>query len=144
MDRLIKLAGILLGVAVAGTSLWSFFPRVGPNVDYIVGLTAFAIGVIAFFGIAGFDRSPDAQVFTGERLRTSIACALLLSYLFMVSFTTFVGNAMQVGPVTERFVDSFSSVVGITIAFYFGTSAATQIFAARSSSQAPPGAVTQD
>src|SRR4030095_12818017 len=99
------------------------------DLDFVVGITAFSIGVVTFFGVAGLNRSvKNQQVLRGERLRTSIACSLVLSYLFMVSFTTFVGNALEAGEVTKTFVESFSSVIGITIAFYFGTSAATQIF----------------
>jgi hypothetical protein len=139
--HLMRLAGILILIAIAGSALWSFFPRTeddpktpriiekGPNIDFVVGITAFSIGVVTFFGVAGLNRSvKNQQVLKGERLRTSIACSLVLSYLFMVSFTTFVGNSPIAGEVTQKFVESFSSVIGITIAFYFGTSAATQIF----------------
>lgn len=129
--QLTQLAGILILIAVLGSALWSFFPRniANANLDFILGATAFAIGVSTFFGVTGLNRSPqDPPFLTDERLRTAIACALLMSYLYMVTFTTFVANALQVGEVTKTFVESFSSVMGITIAFYFGASAATQIF----------------
>lgn len=130
--QLLNLAAILILLAIVGSAVWSFFPRdqFSANVDFIIGVTAFAIGVVTFFGIAGLNRSPqDPPLLTDERLRTAIACGLLMSYLYMVTFTTFVANALKVGEVTKAFVESFSSVMGITIAFYFGASAATQIFA---------------
>ena len=129
--QLIQFAGILIFIAVLGSALWSFFPRdaLKANVDFIIGVTAFTIGVTTFFGITGLNRlTHDQAVFNDERLRTAIACALLMSYLYMVTFTTFVANSSQVGDVTKTFVESFSGVMGITIAFYFGASAATQIF----------------
>jgi O-antigen ligase len=130
--QLTALAVLLILVAILGSSIWSFYPRYvnGPNIDYVIGITAFSIGVITFFGVAGLNSSgKEHVVLKGERLRTSIACALVLSYLYMVTFSTYVANAPKVGTVTEKLLESFSSVIGITLAFYFGASAATQIFA---------------
>lgn len=153
--HLMGLAGILILIAILGSAVWSFFPRTeddpntpgiekGPNIDFVVGVTAFSIGVVTFFGVAGLNRSvKDQQVLKGERLRTSIACSLVLSYLFMVSFTTFVANAPIVGAVTAKFIESFSSVMGITIAFYFGASAATQIFGKETGDQPESKSVEQ-
>ena len=131
---LVRLAGLLILIALVGTALWSFYPAFFPdlnrwNRDFVIGVTAFAIGVVTFFGITALNHpAKGQQVFKGERLRSAIACALVMSYLFMATFTTFVGNALQVGPVTKEFVESFSSIISVTIAFYFGASAATQIF----------------
>ena len=113
-----------------GSAVWSFFPgKERWNVDFVVGVTAFSVGVVTFFGVTALNRSAqEQQVLNDERLRTAIACSLVMSYLFMVGFTTFVGNALTVGPVTKEFIQSFSSIIGITIAFYFGASAAIQIF----------------
>jgi hypothetical protein len=127
---LIGLAGLLILIAILGSAVWSFFPgRERWDVDFVVGVTAFSIGVVTFFGVTALNRSAqEQQVLNDERLRTAIACSLVMSYLFMVGFTTFVRNAPIVGPVTKEFIQSFSSVIGITIAFYFGASAAVQIF----------------
>lgn len=129
--HLAGLASILILVALLGSATWAFFPKGEgiPNGDFMVGVTAFSIGVITFFGVATLN-SPKKyeQILGGEHLRTAIACSLVMSYLFIASFTTFVANATVVGEVTKTFVTSFSNVIGITIAFYFGASAAAQIF----------------
>jgi hypothetical protein len=39
-----------------------------------------------------------------------------------------VRSADAAGAVSQEFVKSFSNVIGITIAFYFGASAAAQMF----------------
>ena len=127
---LIGLAGLLILIAILGSAVWAFFlGKDRWNLDFVVGVTAFSIGVVTFFGVTALNRSAqEQQVLNDERLRTAIACSLVMSYLFMVGFTTFVGNALTVGPVTQEFIRSFASVIGITIAFYFGASAAVQIF----------------
>jgi hypothetical protein len=127
---LVGLASLLIFIAILGSALWSFFARWRDwNADFVVGVTAFSIAVVTFFGVTALNRAAqEQQGINDERLRTAIACSLVISYLYMVTFTTFVGNAPAIGPVTKEFIQSFSSVVGITIAFYFGASAATQIF----------------
>ena len=134
IKSLVRLAGLLILIAFVGSALWSFYPAMFPdlkrwNRDFLVTVTAFSVGIVTFFGITEPNRpAKGQQVFKGERLRSAIACTPVISYLFMVSFTTFVGNSSDVGPVTKGFVESFSSVISVTIAFYFGASAATQIF----------------
>jgi hypothetical protein len=127
------LACMLILIAMLGSTLWAFLSRWGRleewNADFIIGVTAFSIGVVTFFGVTALNRAAqEPQAIDDERLRTAVACSLVISYLYMVAFTTFVGNAPTIGPVTKEFIESFSSVIGITIAFYFGASAATQIF----------------
>lgn len=124
---LMRLAALLIAIATVGSAVWSLLPRRGFDFDFVIGVTAFAIGVVTFFRIAALQRG----TLDGDRLRTAIACALVMTYLYMVCFTTFVANALQVGAVTRAFVESFASVIGVTIAFYFGATAAVQIFGRR-------------
>ncbi len=131
MSHFTRLGAGLVLIAIVGTCIWAFFPRKenGVDIDFVVGVTAFSIAMVTFFGILGPDRSTkERSSLGGDRLRTAIACSLIITYIYMVSFTAFVWNPPEVGEVTRTFVESFSSVIGITIAFYFGASAAAQIF----------------
>lgn len=142
--HMMRLAGILICIAIVGSALWSYFEqKVGDvDIDFVIGVTAFSIGVVTFFGMAALNPpNQDRRIFTTERLRTSIACSLMMSYLYIVSFTTFVKNSNDVGGVTKAFVASYSSVIGITIAFYFGASAAVQIFGKEKGDQPKNGDV---
>lgn len=123
---LVMLTSILILIAIIGSVAWSVFLH--ENYDFVVSVTAFSVGVITFFGVIGVNRSARGQqALGGENLRTAIACSLVISYLFIVCFTTFVANPKTAGAVTQEFVKSFSNIIGITIAFYFGASAAAQI-----------------
>lgn len=127
---LLKLASTLIIIAIAGPLFWSF--HLVPESDFVVSVTAFSIGVVTFFGITDLNRSPeDGRVFREENLRTAIAGSLVVTYLFLVCFNTFVRSAEQAGVVTKEFIQSFSQVISVTIAFYFGATAATQIFGKR-------------
>lgn len=125
--HLIVLTILLILVAVTGSLVWSVMLH--ENHDFVVSVTAFSVGVITFFGVIALNRGTRGQqILKAENLRTAIACSLVISYLFIVCFTTFVRTADTTGEVSQEFVKSFSNVIGITIAFYFGASAATQIF----------------
>lgn len=127
MKRLIILASLIILIAITGSFIWSFLLH--ENNDFTVSITAFSIGVVTFFGVIGLNRSPPGkQVLKDDNLRTAIACSLVISYLFIVCFTAFVGNPDTAGEVTREFVKSFANVIGVTIAFYFGASAVTEIF----------------
>jgi len=127
---LLKLATILIVLAVVGPLLWSF--RLVPESDFVVSVTAFSIGVVTFFGITDLNRSAeDSRLFREENLRTAIAGSLVVTYLFIVCFTSFVRSADVAGIVTREFIQSFSQVISVTIPFYFGATAATQIFGKR-------------
>ena len=126
---LLKLASILIVIAIAGPLFWSF--RLVPESDFIVSVTAFAIAIVTFFGITDLNRSGDSRAFRDENLRTAIAGSLVVTYLFIVCFTSFVRTAEMAGVVTKEFIQSFSQVISVTIAFYFGATAATHIFGKR-------------
>jgi hypothetical protein len=136
---LLKLAGILIVIAVVGPLVWTY--RLFPESDFVVSVTAFAIGVVTFLGVMDLNRSTRADTnFRDENVRASLACSLVLTYLFIVCFTAFVRTApeSETGKVTLDFMHSFSQIIGVTIAFYFGASAIAQVFARRDRDNAPP------
>jgi hypothetical protein len=130
---LLRLATMLIIISFSGPVVWAFVANLRLfDADFIVSATAFTIGVVTFFGVTELNRSSeDRRVFREENLRTAIASSLVLSYLFIVCFTAFVRSSPEVGGVTKEFVQSFSQVISVTVAFYFGASAATQIFGKR-------------
>ena len=128
---LVKLATILIIISIAGPVTWQVVRMAHTFLeeDFIIGATAFAIGVVTFFGVTELNRSSgDGRLFREENLRTAIASSLVLSYLFIVCFTAFTRSSAEAGAVTKEFMQSFAQVISVTIAFYFGVTAATQIF----------------
>ena len=124
--KIIILTAILLLLSILGGSLFLILRH-----STVLSITAFSVGVLSFFGIIVADQPPGRQVFySRDHLRTAITGAVLVTYLFILSFTTFttVSGANDMSPISSTMVDSLTSLVTVTVAFYFGATAAVQIF----------------
>jgi hypothetical protein len=65
--------------------------------------------------------SPDASLRDGD-VRTAIALSMTLMYLTLVGYGVFVADK-SMGALATSLINSFTSLVGVVIAFYFGASA---------------------
>ena len=61
-------------------------------------------------------------------MRLAIAATMVITYLFCVATSVYLMPGGPVGSLTQSFIQSYSNIVGVTVAFYFGASAANQIF----------------
>jgi hypothetical protein len=59
-------------------------------------------------------------------MRTAMAGAIVVEYLTLVGTLAFFVQG-QMSPIAQTMLTSFTSVVGIVIAFYFGASAFVQV-----------------
>ena len=118
------LAGIVVLLAVAGT-----FISFKTQYDNVIALTVFSIGICTFFGfiIAGSSGGLRWK-FDKSGVRTAIAAAIIVTYLFMVSFIQFSKGNETLTPAKKAYIESFTSVISITIGFYLGGSALVQAF----------------
>jgi hypothetical protein len=97
--------------------------------DGILALTFFAIATTTFFGLLSAGSTTDrASEPGGGSMRLAIAATIVLTYLFCIGTSVFLMPQGDVNPITREFIQSFSGIVGVTVAFYFGASAAHQIF----------------
>ena len=125
--HLLRLAILILALAATGTLVWDFV--FNGDHDTILGLTAFAIGIVTLFGFMQIYDSPSqAWSLTKRGLRTALAASIIVTYLFLVAFETFLVGPEAISPLAKMFVDSFTTVVSVTIAFYFGATAVLQAF----------------
>ena len=132
----IPLGIIIITVALAGTFCWDWINN-STGDDTLLALTSFLIGAITFFGIAGgVDLRRGRQSLTKGRMRTAIAASIVITYLFVLSLALFLQppkptsasdtSPAQINPITEAFMNSFTNVVGVPVAFYFGASAVAE------------------
>jgi hypothetical protein len=93
--------------------------------DAPLGLAAGATAMFAFVGMLALAQRPGGGWRISEPImRTAIATSLVAEYTALVSMTAFhVGNTSNLPPLTQSLISSFTTVVGIVIAFYFGASA---------------------
>jgi hypothetical protein len=93
--------------------------------------------VILFFGFLFLARGgKEGGLISGSGMRTAIAGTVIIEYLILVGTVAYYGPTMaheDLPPITQLMVSNFTTVVQFVIAFYFGSSAATQIFSQRGS-----------
>ena len=123
--RLFTIALLVVAIASAGVLIWDFVLDTGH--DAVLGATAFAVAMTTFFGIMMLGDSLGGKwSLTKGGMRTAIAGSVVVTYLFLVSFYSFVVYGGELPAITKSLLDSFTGIVGITIAFYFGTEAVLQ------------------
>lgn len=107
-------------------------------------------GMIAFVFAFTWMRDKDTGASSAEAsLRSAIAAAIVVQYLTLVSIVAFFGGSpdnAQLPAITQTLISSFTTIVGVVIAFYFGSSAYVQASKARgergSAADAQQGAPT--
>lgn len=130
--KLIALILVTIVVAATGMIVWAFVLKGG--YDVTLGLTAFAIATITFYGTMILNQPKRGRRSLDKiNLRTGIASSTVVTYLFIMCISTFVKSPTEIGRLTETFITSFTGLVGTTVAFYFGAEVATQIFGKKDS-----------
>jgi protein-S-isoprenylcysteine O-methyltransferase Ste14 len=65
--------------------------------------------------------------FSEEALRMAIAGAIVIEYIVLVGIVAFFQKGPdRLPPITQTLVSSFTTIVGVVVAFYFGSSAYVQ------------------
>lgn len=123
MDVMIFTIGVL---AASGHLLPSWFLAGGSTGREWLSLAVGCIAIISFFGFLPARREPQQPVRDEASLRFAIAAALLLVYLLVIGVTAFYGpieKSVELHPLTQQIIGSFTAVIGIVVAFFFGASA---------------------
>ncbi len=132
---LVVFGSTALAFAVAGPIVAQ---QVGNNVWLSAGLAGTV--VVTFIGLIDYaGRAPDSK-FT---LREVIASTLILTYMLLIAYTAFfgdrpVGEGGQQPKITTDLVNNFTTIIGIVVAFYFGSSAFERVAEARHADPARP------
>jgi hypothetical protein len=116
LARLLALDLVVIGVCVGVDSLLdSRYPMIFAIV---------ATGILTFYGMLlhFVGRASDVRLADSDT-RMAIASSITAMYLILVGYGVFISGEDGMSPLAENLMDSFSSVVGVVIAFYFGSSA---------------------
>ena len=84
-----------------------------------------ATSLVTFFGFLsmGMAERPTSYI-PDQLMRSAITASVVVTFLVMVGFGTFfVEQAGGMPPIAQALLTSFSSIVGVVVAFYFGSSA---------------------
>ena len=111
---------LILGLVCAGVALSVYLDDRAP-----LAVCSAAVGIVTFFYFAPkpISSSKDSEV-AGSNTRTAMASAIVVQYLVLVGLTAFlVGGEDKLSALTQMLLTSFTTVVGVVLAFYFGSSA---------------------
>lgn len=93
------------------------------DTDATLSVAVVAIGLLTFSYFITRPIHPAQQLPDGS-LRDAIAATVVIEYVVLVGIVAFFGRgATTLPPLTQSLISSFTSIVGIVVAFYFGTSA---------------------
>ena len=92
--------------------------------DIPLGIASIATGLVTFFWLIGWARLRSEPTDRDGMLRAAVAGAIVMQYLSMVGTATFFDvSSKGMSNITQTLVSSFTAIVGIVIAFFFGASA---------------------
>lgn len=88
--------------------------------DYPWGVGVLTSGALVFF----MQLSSPSNESKDSRLRSAIAAGIVIQYLALVATVAFFEQGpKELPPITQTLITNFTSIVGVVIAFYFGSSA---------------------
>ncbi len=84
------------------------------------------VTVISFFGLLVLCQTNEERwKITADTMRTAIAGTIVIVYLVLVGTVAFISKG-KMAEITRTMITNFTAIVGIVIAFYFGSSAYIQ------------------
>lgn len=124
--HIIKLMALLnIGVAITGTVIAYVLDSKGPFPVMVI-----SIALITFVSLLLFNQPEDENKKVDESsMRIAITGTVIIVYLTLVilfSYFQYSPGQGELPLVTQSLLTSFTSIVGIVIAFYFGASAYIQ------------------
>lgn len=119
-------------IAVLAICVW--LSSLGPyGTSYPIIFAAPALGLIAFFGVLSVSTDTSAtKTISDSGMRIAITAAVVVMYMVLVGFGVFTSeNYGGMSPMAQTLMTSFTSIVGVVVAFYFGASAYIEVQARR-------------
>jgi FlaA1/EpsC-like NDP-sugar epimerase len=90
-----------------------------------LSFAAIAVALITFFGFLHIGmKANQSSSLTDQDMRTAITASIIVSYLAIMGMSVFFGEAAgEMPPISQMLLTSFTTIVGIVLAFYFGSTA---------------------
>ena len=85
-----------------------------------IAVAVFGVGLTAFFGVLFLQGDQRATGLSDAALRHAIGAAFLLGFLALLSIGVF-HEAWPQSPLGEKLVDQLTTLLGVVVAFYFGS-----------------------
>ena len=137
------LAAADLIVSAAGLFVWSWV--FDGRHDAILSFTVFAVAVVTFFGALSLGKTLGGEWQPSKAgLRNAIAVSVIVTHFLILALYIFLKSPNEPSLMTQNLVTNFTMIVGVVIAFYFGTSAYVQVRQLEQEGQKPEKTKEED
>ena len=120
------MCALTIAFIIIGICLWAFVLKIGS--DSILAIAFLLIALTTFYGFLRLSAPGETEwALTTEKLRNAIAASLIITYLVLMAIAVFFAHQTgELPAITRSMINSFTAIVGVVIAFYFGSSAYIQ------------------
>ena len=124
----LRQATLLLAIALIGIVSLALLLSFTLDTNACLSAGAIACGLITFFFFVAVGPDKSTSPPSDHTLRMAIAAGVVVQYLVLVGFVAFFevtagSPAPKFPPIAESLISSFTAIVGVVVAFYFGSSA---------------------
>jgi len=125
---LLVIGGVdILIVALGTIGAKTGFPLFGIERTFaFLSFAAAAVGIITFLGSLQLLRVEQDREISETSLRKAITVAVITVYFVIVGETSFFEKQHEFSAISQTMVASFNVIVGVVVAFFFGSSAYLQ------------------
>ena len=131
LHPIMVIGGLVLVVVILREpvmALLATYPQLGIHPLAAFSVSTAVIAVITFFGFMWLCHQQGGSLaLTKGGLRLAIVASVVTTDLVLISTVTFFTTNWEVPKLTENFLTQFNTIVGVVVAFYFGTSAYVQV-----------------
>ena len=94
-----------------------------------LNITVICVALVTYFGFLMFGQARGGEwAINKGGMRTAITASVVTVYLVLVGLVAFLTKGPdELLPITATMLTSFTSIVGVVVAFYFGSSAYVQV-----------------
>ncbi len=123
--QLIFLGIMDITIVICGFVIWKYNQQLGS----VLAVTAIVLGLTTYFGFVAISQSQNKKWATNiGSMRTAITSSVLAIYFFILSVSILL-QPEALGEFGKTMVNTFTTMVGIIIPFYFGASVYAQVHA---------------
>jgi len=129
----------IMGIGIVAASAVSTYLANRWDSDDPLSVAIVTIAILAFMGLLTLTQPDDGPwQLTEAAMRTTIAGTIVIEYLVLVATVAFFKQGPEhLPPITQAMISNFTSIVGVVVAFYFGSSAYVQARKQGSDSEEP-------
>lgn len=115
-----KIGGGILAIVLLSFTLSAFYST---HTGRILSVMLIAAGLVSFYGFIGLGVGEKDQKISKTDIRLATVVSLITFYLALVGTVSMFTRVQDLPEITKTMVTHFTTIIGVVIAFYFGTEA---------------------